>query len=373
MAAGITPRPERLLWLDALRGIAVLCVLAFHFIHSYAHYCSSALPQPFPAPLGWPGVLLFFVISGFVITLSAERYMSAYAFLKNRFLRIYPLYAISAVFTMFWAACKNAGIESDPLILLKNLFLLQFLTDTPHINGIYWTLAVEAHFYILITLMLLFSSFLGQRPENPAPPQAEKLDPRPPVGQPRMTAMMLGWLMLSLALSPFPQLPLLPKLIMPEYAGFFVGGMLLYRIWQGTHRCIPALYFALALCLWNSYLWRGAGHAEIHLAITLLFLAFIRLPKLQHLRMLNPLIYTGTISYALYLFHVPMGLWIIRRFELNGWDYWAAVIFASTLAFGVAAIMTFRLEKPVRDFVKSLLHRAESCSIGLLINSSIKR
>src|ERR1700690_574644 len=89
--------------LDGVRGIAILLVLLFHLELSYP----PGVPRLFFAPLlmGWSGVDLFFVLSGFLITgilidtRNCENYFSS--FYMRRILRIMPLYllAVLAYFT----------------------------------------------------------------------------------------------------------------------------------------------------------------------------------------------------------------------------------------------------------------------------------
>jgi len=85
------PTPVRLAWLDALRGYAALVVVVFHLsptvLGSDRHL---ALYRHFD--LGKYGVLLFFLVSGYVIPMSLERHGSLRRFWIGRLCRIYPAY-----------------------------------------------------------------------------------------------------------------------------------------------------------------------------------------------------------------------------------------------------------------------------------------
>src|SRR5512137_3160962 len=98
--------------LDGLRGLAIGGVLASHFLGSWP--LASAGDRAFIAVvgLGWSGVDLFFVLSGFLITgilvdtLGAAGWWRA--FLTRRTLRIFPLYYLALA--VFWWAGPAAGL-----------------------------------------------------------------------------------------------------------------------------------------------------------------------------------------------------------------------------------------------------------------------
>ncbi|MCI0658269.1 MAG: acyltransferase family protein, partial [Acidobacteria bacterium] len=105
----LNPRPEEhITFLDTLRGIAIALVFAFHSLgpsFGVDHLAWSGWLRDFssvrrsflallPASLGWSGVAIFFVVSGFCIHLSHERSRRKgfKVFFIRRFFRIYPPY-----------------------------------------------------------------------------------------------------------------------------------------------------------------------------------------------------------------------------------------------------------------------------------------
>jgi peptidoglycan/LPS O-acetylase OafA/YrhL len=129
--------------IDFLRGMAVLLVLFRH-----------ADFLPITMKVGWAGVDLFFVLSGFLVSgLLFEEYkktktVNPALFLTRRGFKIYPLFfALNIVvlgFTLF------NGVHYTNGQVMAELFFFQNYQDG--VNPITWSLAVEEHFYILLLL-----------------------------------------------------------------------------------------------------------------------------------------------------------------------------------------------------------------------------
>jgi peptidoglycan/LPS O-acetylase OafA/YrhL len=141
---------SRLPALDGLRAVAVAAVIVFHY--GLARFALARL-----------GVSLFFVLSGFLITLLLvrEREKTGDVSLKNfyirRALRIFPAYyTFLGLSFLFMIA---AGIDTPPLLVLSSLFYLlnnveafNLIIGTPVSHG--WSLAVEEQFYLLWPALL---------------------------------------------------------------------------------------------------------------------------------------------------------------------------------------------------------------------------
>ncbi len=138
--------------LDAVRGIAVLMVVAYHaFFWSYhveqatgIAWLLLRLTQP-----GWLGVQLFFVLSGFLITgilldqQGAGRYFAP--FYARRALRILPAYAVVLIVALV------TGVVSARFALVATLFLTNLfpLLAVGLEYGVLWSLAIEEQFYLV--------------------------------------------------------------------------------------------------------------------------------------------------------------------------------------------------------------------------------
>jgi peptidoglycan/LPS O-acetylase OafA/YrhL len=152
--------------LDTLRGMSALAVCWYHFS---GNSLIGAGPIRTSGAYGWLGVYVFFVISGFVIPLALLRgrySLSNYrTFLLRRLARLYPPYlasvALGLVLLVAYSIYKGQPrVNLDFTDLLLHLGLLNDLFGRPWLNSIYWTLAIEIQFYLMVGLLfpLLFSS-----------------------------------------------------------------------------------------------------------------------------------------------------------------------------------------------------------------------
>lgn len=109
--------------------------------------------------LGNVGVALFFLISGFVIPMSLERY-SIGRFAVARVFRLYPVWiatmALAAVAFVVHARITGGGFPHDWTAWWQNVLMVQDWTGLAYINPIVWTLLIEVKFYALCALLALF-------------------------------------------------------------------------------------------------------------------------------------------------------------------------------------------------------------------------
>jgi peptidoglycan/LPS O-acetylase OafA/YrhL len=149
--------------LDGLRGIAILLVLLHHFtiLSPATAFDARAVQLPI---LGWSGVDLFFVLSGFLITgilidaRGSDRYFAS--FYARRTLRIFPLYYLVTFLSLivlpqarFWydlLAGPGAPPEQWPYWLYLTNFAVAARERFLHgVLDIAWSLAIEEQFYLL--------------------------------------------------------------------------------------------------------------------------------------------------------------------------------------------------------------------------------
>ncbi len=154
-----TGTKNRLWQLEALRGFAAFYVLLHHLSSSYLGLKHSI--WGFPFRFGQEGVLIFFLLSGFVICYShGSRQADARGFrtyLIKRGRRIYPIFVISLL-VAYAIQCIGARnfVPMDFRSLIGNLFMLQDHPDKPGVfllpykdNMPLWSLSYEWWFYML--------------------------------------------------------------------------------------------------------------------------------------------------------------------------------------------------------------------------------
>ena len=100
---------QRLNQLDALRGLAAMAVVLFHFSTRFSELYPQAAPQAWSVPLGYVGVNLFFIISGFVIFMTVERTARPADFVVSRISRLYPAYWVAIILT--FCITHDAGLQ----------------------------------------------------------------------------------------------------------------------------------------------------------------------------------------------------------------------------------------------------------------------
>ena len=138
--------------LDALRGLAAMLVIFFH-------YTMEKPEANLGFNLGITGVDLFFIISGFVIFMTLNKVSSGREFVINRFTRLFPTYWTCVTITFVGQTILKMAynvITIDQISFaqyLPNMTMLQYYFKIPDLDGPYWTMIIELLFYFL---MLLF-------------------------------------------------------------------------------------------------------------------------------------------------------------------------------------------------------------------------
>lgn len=146
--------------LDGVRGLAILLVMLHHF--TQGHPAAGDLGQSIVfgiGEIGWTGVDLFFVLSGFLITsiLLESREGRGYfgRFFSRRFLRIFPLYYASLAVVFFVLPHLGTTLPlPDPddqhwyWLYLANVHIALHAWQARTVTH-FWSLAIEEHFYLV--------------------------------------------------------------------------------------------------------------------------------------------------------------------------------------------------------------------------------
>ncbi len=329
----------RYVTLDAWRGVACLGVLVFHSFGGLGAQPVSMILAPLraTAAYGWFGVDLFFVISGYCIADKLHGMLgagqSAGRFWANRALRIFPTYWFALAFTLLigiiafpfngvaWSDVFPVGLKG----WAADLFLLHPYLGAKSSVLVSWSLVYELGFYALMGVILL-----------------------PHAG----TRWLPAYFGAGMALCFVPLLVALPKwaLVLGLWPDFFLGSAVyttLYARANGVRWAATAAALVIvligALALAGIAIMPLAGYMGGRRGATAAFAALLVLlhPLDRRLAAFRPVRWlgaAGSISYSLYLVHVPvlgrilnLGQRVIPTGSLSFVVLWSTAISAALL------------------------------------------
>ncbi len=337
---------KRLELMDWLRLVAALSVMSFHyFVNGIVNHKISSLDGfsaiAGVAKYGYLGVEFFFMISGYVILMSAQE-KTARQFAVSRLLRLYPAFWAAVILTSALAFFWGTGATTvTPGQFLANLTMLSPVFGYEFVDEAYWSLVFELRFYALVLCFLL----IGMRR--------------------RLAPFFLAWPFL-IALATVFELNHLPY--MDGYYSYFAAGACFFLL-RGRLAPMPllSLSVSLALCLWFSLekvrfgeRAMGLPYSEtvVFIAIGVFFLFFFLLntPSGLNLKIRGSQL-AGALSYPIYLLHAHCGYMFLSRFatEAN-----KAVVYPLTIALVVLAalLLHFAVEKKGARFWRALFEKA---------------
>jgi peptidoglycan/LPS O-acetylase OafA/YrhL len=237
----VNPAPERLHEIDLLRIGAALAVVLYHYLFSGPAGGLTAVAYPEAdqvARYGYLGVDLFFVISGFVVPMSAWG-RGPYGFATSRIVRLYAAYWVAVTLTAIVSALAVGAMF--PITVgqyLANLTMLNSLVDVRNVDVVYSTLRAELRFYAIVGVLVV-------------------------IGRRRVLTALWIWLGATAILEtghlPPGIVTTADLVVQSQFSHYFVAGMALFLV----HRFgLPdELVAILGLCLTNA-VFRGTGFAD---------------------------------------------------------------------------------------------------------------
>lgn len=351
--SGFTESHRRIPYIDGLRAVAIVAVVAFHL--------ESAI-----IPGGFLGVDVFFVISGFVITSSLTSAFHGATpslmrflewFYRRRFWRIVPalvcMLAMGLGFGMLWIppawlSSLNPGTGIAASLGVSNIALSQmggesYFATREQFNPFLhtWSLGVEEQFYLIVPLLL----FLTLRPSKRG-------------WVPRMATTVIPLLTVGsfvLAVHESSTDPTSAFYLIPFRFWELAAGVLAFQLASTVRRYATAtrLRSVLALCGLSAI---AAGYAGLFTTAqpvpagilpvfgTVLLLWFTPgTTSINRVLSLAPVTYTGRISYSWYLWHWPIIVYLDWTIGITTW--WTKAI-AIVLSLGLAAASYHLIELP---------------------------
>lgn len=336
---------KRIESLQALRGLAAILVMLFH----YRFYLRSQVENGttiWDALFGWGiiGVDIFFIISGFIMVYTTQNYtqslFSTKRFLINRVIRIFPMYYVGLLITFLLSGAMSTFHYPEKVQnLLSALTFTVYKTDiTPHYiddGGMYnirWTLNYEVYFYIAFSVCLLVKhrllALIGF--------SALMICLIPAIAGFQPTTSIQGY--------PFHS-PTLGLLTNPVFLEFIIGAIVGYlylklkNITSSTKIQAIASFISLSLFMYviygiyNESLRAFNTESAIILGVFILFITLAD-PLLKKY-IPHILTYLGDISFSLYLLHGAIGSAVMKRmelFELSNYKGIVTVVIAISLS-----------------------------------------
>ncbi len=277
--------------MDPLRGLAALAVCLFHFTRGNAGFLSEDDPVGSVGSFGWLGVEAFFELSGFVIpyslNLRSYKLRDCGAFLIRRFKRVEPPYfaCIGLVILLHLISTQFPDFRGGPLNLSWPKFAAHFaylnaILDYGWLNPVFWTLAIECQYYIFVAILFPILDHTNTYLRHCS----------------TLLIAVLGFGGLN------------NPALLPHWLPLFAIGMVAYQFYVNR---IGPISFLLILVTISFLSFSSIG--PLQTIVGLFTAGTIILAKDKQLpNYCIPLSFIGTISYSLYLVHVPIGSRVIN-------------------------------------------------------------
>lgn len=346
------PRYEHV---DSLRGIAALLVILLHVCESYVNFShkNQSLIYDFSWYIntGRMGVVMFFAISGFVLLNSIKNTKS---FLIKRFFRLYPAFWLSIILGVLVLQDNIPTLSA----LIANITMMPLMFDKGVIIGVYWTLESELIFYLLGLLLFIFGLahnalilfflsvfflivFFGLVLINFTSPNHTGLNVMPY----HLAIMFWGGLFRFLYNQPTATI----KIIKYSFTIKFLFIIL----------TITLFAFPIASLLKGFY-FSEFKSIQFGLANLLGLSLFITLTNYIKIKS-KPMVWLGTISYSMYLFHPIIFsaiLWCLKNLTDNYFENMGLILFlilniGLTILF--SSVIYLWVEKPFINYASKLI------------------
>ncbi len=339
--------PVRFYEIDLLRFLAALSVVFYHYTYRGAAR-DNLSPVQFwrlgqVSRYGLLGVELFFLISGYVILLSAQG-KTVRQFLISRVTRLYPAFWVACTLTFaaerIWGPAGagerlpiqlHATLEQYPY----NMTMLVEFFGKIMLDGSYWSLTVEITFYFLVSLLIAYRLMR------------------------HVDWFLAGWLLYVAIAGAVPEVTPFSQLFFPRYAPYFAAGMLFYllqqpqgRTWRRYGLLLAAYVLALQAGVTQaremSGFYQDTIARSVELAIITIFfgLFFLIAFRKINLSRFSWLSWLGALTYPLYLVHQHIGYLLFHYLGpyVNKYVLLGGVVAAML---GIAYLIHVLAEKPL--------------------------
>ncbi len=328
--------------LDIARIAGAISIVLYHYtFRGYAADNMSPLHFPILGSVfiyGYLGIFIFFILSGYTIILSGKN-KTVTAFIRSRILRLYPSFWVAVCLTTFVTFLMGGDrFNVDFIQFMANLTMLSKYLGIKSVDNAYWFMFVILKFYFIIATLILF-------------------------GAVRFYKYVAGlWLLLSFVVV-FFQVPKIGFFLIPDYAPFFISGMIFYSAkeegWDLYKWCIilMSLLFSLFLVGQEIPNFNETFSADISYVIVFflilsifIFMLFVSINR-KPIKLARVFRTLGACTYPLYLIHQNIGFMLFQSFGTMLNKYVVLVCI-----FSLMLLVAFLIVKYIDPYIHNILN-----------------
>tara|TARA_B110000211_G_C14093037_1_gene560509 strand:- start:7493 stop:8608 length:1116 start_codon:yes stop_codon:yes gene_type:complete len=347
--------------LDYARFFCALSVVFFHYtfngiVNGKIETITALPPISSITQYGYLGVEFFFMVSGYVIFISATN-RSASKFAVSRAVRLFPSYWFAVLFTAVFALWLGGNSKMSVTIpqVIANLTMIQQAFGFEHVDSVYWTLMYELMFYMFIFIII----FMGL--------------------QSYLKKIFLAWpLFILILVKGFEiNIPLLSG-----YYSYFAAGAIFAILksdksnvfaWTSV---IITFYLSISFSIVSldalslkKQVYFSPYIVTAIISLFFIFFCFINTEKGAHLKL--PYSQSiGALTYPLYLIHLHVGYLIINEF--SGSTNFGTVV---SFTLGFVLFVSLFMNKIVENYFSNIWKKLFNSTLGYSIElcSKIKK
>lgn len=335
--------------IDLLRVIAAFSVFFFHYTDTFNYFFNIVPGNIFIGKYfryGYMGVMLFFVISGYVVTMSTmNKTLSQFVF--SRVTRLYPVFWLSCFIALILPRIFPHIHTYIPYPNLKativNLTMIPSAFNTVMINPVFWSLLEEIHFYLIISAIILFRLW------------------------DKVLVVIICWLIIYAVVIAMGYSRPDEKIgiLVPKHSLYFIAGMLFYLVRTGLYtkwKLIVLLLtiFALTIPLsflfakYSNILYKKEDAVSMYGYILINILIFSTFWLIANKKMSitsnRPIALLGDLTYPFYLIHLyGLGLYWYLRDKVQSQ---VLLLFIFTILLLGSLLINRYFEKPLLKFFR---------------------